>query len=126
MKSRTSFALLGGLLVVFGTTLMADAATIRVRCEVRSNRSKISVDGNGLAAGQYKASVRSGGRKITSDLQATVGDEAEFDFDSAPNNIAAGATAIPADFIKNGEVTGKILTPDGRTVISDTVDCRVR
>ena len=50
----------------------------------------------------------------------------EVDFDSAPRDIAAGAAPIPANFIQNGEVTAKILTRDGRTVISDTVDCRVR
>jgi len=126
MQGGTSIGLIGGLLVMFGTTLLADAATIRVRCEQRSNRSKISVDGNDLAAGEYKARVRSGGKNRTSGLHSTVGDEVEVDFDSAPRDIAAGAAPIPANFIQNGEVTAKILTRDGRTVISDTVDCRVR
>ena len=35
-------------------------ATVRVRCEVRSDRSKISVDGNNLATGTYQAMVTSG------------------------------------------------------------------
>ncbi len=126
MQGGTSLGLIGGLLVMFGTTLLADAATIRVRCEQRSNRSKISVDGNDLAAGEYKARVRSGGKSRTSALHPAVGDEVEVDFDSAPRAIAAGATPIPASFIQNGEVTAKILTAAGRTVISDTVDCRVR
>jgi hypothetical protein len=126
MQGGTSMGLIGALLVIFGTTLLADAATIRVRCEQRSNRSKISVDGNDLRPGEYKARVRSGGKTRTSDLRPTVGDEVEFDFDSAPDDIAAGATPIPANFIQHGEVSAKILTADGRTVISDTVDCRVR
>jgi hypothetical protein len=50
----------------------------------------------------------------------------EFDFDSAPDDIAAGATPIPATFIQNGEVMAKILDSAGRTVINDTVECRVR
>ena len=106
------------------------AATIRVQCEQRGiQRAKISVDGNDLApvAGQYRAQVvlASGLGSATSAGATLVGDEVEFDFDSNPADIAAGATAIPRNFI-DGNVIGKILAPDGSTVISDTVACRIR
>jgi hypothetical protein len=38
----------------------AQAATIRVTCEKRSDRSVVSVDGNNLARGSYTAQVVSG------------------------------------------------------------------
>ncbi len=72
----------------------ADAATIRVKCEKRAHRSKVSVDGNDLAAGGYRAKIYSGSKRKSSPLQNTVGDEVELDFDSDPDDIAAGATAI--------------------------------
>jgi hypothetical protein len=105
---------------------VVDAATIRVRCEQRPGRAKISVDGNELRPGRYRARVQSGTRTRTSTLQATVGDEIEFDFDSASDDIAEGAIPIAANFIQGGQVTGKILNEAGRTVISDTENCRRR
>jgi hypothetical protein len=104
---------------------------LRLRCEVRTAqpRSKISVDGKNLAAGQYQARVRSGGNTATSGLQPTVGDEVEFDFDSAPEDIAAGATAIAADFIHtsaNPDVSAEILTAGGQVVSSQGENCSVR
>jgi len=108
----------------------ANAATIRVQCEQRGvQRAKISIDGNNLApvAGLYRAQVvlASGLGAATSAGASLIGDEVEFDFDSNPADIAAGATAIPNNFI-DGNVIGKILAPDGTTVISDTVACRIR
>ena len=38
----------------------ASAATVRVTCEVRPSRSKISIDGKGLAAGTYTTVAVSG------------------------------------------------------------------
>jgi hypothetical protein len=102
----------------------ADAATIRVRCEKRAHRSKVSVDGKDLAAGSYRAKISSGSKSKSSPRQDTVGDEVEFDFDSDPGDIAAGATAISPNFIKNNHVRGKIVNSSGDTVISDTVKCR--
>ena len=109
----------------------ANAATIRVECEQRvAERSKVSVDGHKLSplpAGQmYRGQVVSGANSATSPGEKLAGDEVGFDFDSDRGDIAEGAVAIPANFIVNGNVTGKILAPDGTTVISDTVACRVR
>ncbi len=105
----------------------AAAATIKVTCEVRgTSRSKISVDGTGLAAGNYTTVVVSGGNMATSQPEAAVAGEVETDYDSRPADIKAGATAIAPTFIVGGSVTGKIVNATGHTVISDTVACRVR
>ena len=103
-------------------------ATVIVKCELRADRSKISVDGNGLASGSYQASVVSGANTATAPAHQTIGDEAEFDFDSDGGDIAAGATAIAADFIQGTppQVTGAILTLGGGTVVQATVDCVVK
>jgi hypothetical protein len=106
------------------TTVPGSASgSVRVRCERRSDRSKVSVDGNDLRAGSYSARVISGANAASSGLQATVGDEVEFDFDSAPDDIAAGATAIAPDFIQGGQVTGQILDAGGAVVAESTVPC---
>jgi hypothetical protein len=131
MKTITT-ALAGCLLATIALAAVdASAATVRVQCEQRGvQRSKISVDGKNLAAlpaGQmYSAQVVSGSNMATAPAQAQIGDEVEFDFDSNANDVAAGATLISPNFISGGNVTGKILAPDGSTVISDTVACRVR
>ena len=120
--------------LVAGVSLVAidaSAATIRVQCEQRGvQRSSISVDGNGLSAlpsGQmYRAQVVSSGNVATSNGTPLDGDEVEFDFDSNPADVAAGDTGIGTRFIVGGTVTGKILMPNGTTLIADTVACRVR
>lgn len=104
----------------------AAAATIRVTCEVRADRSKISVDANDLAAGSYSTEVLSGSNMSKSPPQRAVGGEIEADYDSNPADIAAGAVAIQREFIVGGKVTGKVVNGSGNTVISDTVNCRVR
>ncbi len=126
MKRIWTALTLGSAFFLLTNVLDASAATIRVKCEKRANRSKISVDGNDLASGMYSARVVSGANQKTSALQAAVGDEAEFDFDSNPKDIAAGATPIAADFIQGGQVVGKILDTNGNTIVSDTVRCRVK
>ncbi len=103
-------------------------ATVTVTCEVRANRSKISVDGNGLAIGSYQATVSSGANTATAPAHPTVGDEVEFDFDSDSGDIAAGATAIAPTFIQGTppQVTGAILTLNGGLVAQGTADCLVK
>ncbi len=118
-----ALSFVGGLLVM---ALQAEAATIRVRCEKRVDRSRISVDGNDLVPGNYSATVMSGLNEATAAPQATVGaglDEVAFGFDSNAADIALGATEIPVNFIQ-GSVTGKILDASNATVISDTVTCK--
>ena len=102
----TTFALNMGIIGV------VHAASVDVKCEVRGiTRSKISVDGAGLGAGLYRASAKSGTVEIFSKaFLRPVAGEVEFDFDSNPADVRAGATAVPAAFIKNRTVTGKIYS----------------
>lgn len=127
MQRKARVALISSLMLVFSTTLMVEAATIRVRCEQRGvRRAIISVDGKDLARGEYMALVMSGGNIAASELQPSVGDEVEVDFASNRNDITAGATPVARDFIQDGQVTGKIVNALGYTVITDTVNCRRR
>jgi hypothetical protein len=107
------------------------AATLRVRCERRSSRSKISVDGNDLSPrnGSFRARVRAAGGTVTSAAKRAVGDEVEFDFDSNRNDIAAGATRISATFIRarsGPDVIGQLLNAQGVVVASRGVECSFR
>jgi hypothetical protein len=99
-----------------------------VKCEQRADRSKISVDGNGLAVGSYQARAISGSNTATAPARPTIGDEAQFDFDSDAGDIAAGATPIAPAFIQGTppQVTGAILTIGGGVVVEATGTCVVK
>ena len=97
-----------------------------MRCEKRADRSKISVDGNDLAAGSYTATATSGTNSATAGPKVAVGDEAEFDFDSNANDVAAGAKLITSSFIQNNTVFGEILNAADGLVTSGTATCRVK
>ena len=106
---------------------------IEVRCERRASpdRSKISVDGNNLVPrnGAFRARVSAVGGSVISSTQQATGDEVEFDFDSNPNDIAQGATAILPTLIvarAGADVVGEILNPQGQVVASQGVDCEFR
>ena len=108
-----------------------NAGSIRVRCERRTNpnRSKISVDGNNLAAGTYTARVRAIGGTVNAPPQQAVSGQVEFDFDSNPNDIANGATPIASTFIvsRTGpDVLGVILNAAGQVVTRQAVECDFR
>lgn len=123
--SMASIALLSAV-ALLALVFEADAASVRVRCESRADRSKISVDGRDLVDGVYSAHVISGSNEADSaNAIMAVGGQAEFDFDSDPANIAAGATPIAPDFIQ-GNVTGQILDDTGFVVTEATAVCRVR
>jgi hypothetical protein len=98
---------------------------VRVRCERRAGRSKVSVDGSNLAPGSYLARAASGAATVVAPAQPSIGDEVEFDFDSDSGDIAAGATPIAADFIQGTppRVSGAILTLPGAVVVEATADC---
>jgi hypothetical protein len=106
----------------------SENATVTVKCEVRANRSKISIDGQGLAVGSYQAVATSGASSATAPAHQTIGDEAEFDFDSDSGDIALGATAIASDFIQGTppSVTGAIVTLSGGIVAEATAECVVK
>ena len=116
-------------LALISASSLANAQTLRVKCEVRDDRSRISVDGRDLLPldGDFKAVVESGTNLQMSDAQMALGDEAEFDFDSAQDDIDDGATALAADFIDaTSMVTGTIRTADGGFVAAATVRCKDR
>ena len=109
-------------------TASALAATLRVRCERRPDRSKISVDANNVTPrnARFRARVRAAGGTATSALKRAVGDEVEFDFDS---NTEAGATRIPRNFIQRragADVIGQRLNANGVVVASRGVECEFR
>ncbi len=113
------------------TGVGANAAIARVTCDVRvPTRSRISVDGNNLRPlnGQFTARVRSGTNGAAAAAQTAVGDQAGFDFDSNPADIAAGATPISRTFISAAAptVSAQILNAAGVVVASGTASCRVR
>jgi hypothetical protein len=104
---------------------------IRLRCERRSNRSRISVDGRSLSprAGTFRARVRAAGGSATSPTQKAVGGEAEFDFDSDRGDVREGATRIAASFIRarsGPDVVAEILNAQGNVVASGGGDCEAR
>ena len=106
-------------------------AGVRLRCERRSNRSKISVDGRNLTprGGTFRARVRAAGGTATSGTQRAVGDEAEFDFDSNRNDIREGATRIAANFVRSragADVVAEILNAQGGVVATQSGDCESR
>jgi hypothetical protein len=104
----------------------ADVADILVECEVRPDRSKISVKGKNLGAGEFYSVVTSGGNSAESDSREPVDGEVEYDFDSNEEDIAEGAVEITADFITGSEpeVKGEIfLIGDSEPLFSETVIC---
>ncbi len=114
-----------------GTSGVTTNAAIRLRCDLRTGRrSRISADGRGLAAGRYTMTVVSGSNSATAPAQAAVAGQAEFDFDSNPADIAAGATAISRNFIQvsstTGDVTAKLFNAAGSQIASTSTDCAVR
>jgi hypothetical protein len=107
------------------------AGSLRVRCERRSGRSKISVDANNVSprGGRFRARVQAAGGSVTSGLKRAVGDEVEFDFDSNRNDVARGATRIPASFIQHragADVVGILLNAQGTVVARQGVECSFR
>jgi hypothetical protein len=104
------------------------AGTLRLRCEVRPGRSKISVDGNNLSPrnGTFSARVQASGGSAVAGPATAIGDEVEFDFDSNPGDIAEGATRIPATFITaqtGPDVVAEIRNAQNQGVASASGDC---
>lgn len=124
MNTTSTFASLFAAAVL--TTLSAGVAaqSVAVKCETRSDRSKASVDGSGLAAGNYSAVLVSGPNTATAPAKPAVQGQAEFDFDSNPRDIRQGATAIAPNFIVNNRATGKLLNASGQVIAQRTVTCR--
>lgn len=110
------------LLAVTALTVEAARPVVRIRCETRPNRSKISVDLNNVPSGTYTANVTSGGNSAASTLPSD-GDEVEFDFDSDSGDIADGAKAIPSSFIVNRQISVVVTGP---TTLTKTANCAAK
>lgn len=105
----------------------ASAADLKISCEKRTARSKVSVDGNNLRpGGTYYAVVTSGANQVQTGVAAAVGDEVEFDLDSNVGDIAQGAVAIATNFIVDGRVSAQLRDAAGNVVASGSAICRVR
>ncbi len=125
--TKTLFTRFGLVAALSMVAFAAQAADVKVSCEKRSSRSKASVDGSNLATGSYRAILKSGTKTATSGFDTTVGDEVEFDFDSAAADIAEGATAIPASFIVDGRVKAYLVNTAGARVTPVvTAVCRIK
>jgi hypothetical protein len=127
MKATLVVASLGLMLL----STAASAAELRVRCEQRSvpSRAKISVDAKNLAQANAMYSVRviSGSNQSTHVPLTAIGDEVEFDFDSNPADIAAGAQSISNGFIVGGAVQAALFDASGQMVVGPiSAACRVR
>jgi hypothetical protein len=129
MKSAKFLAIMGGVSLLLAEAASANAATptLRVRCEVRSNRSKISVDLKKAVNGSSVKAVvtNTNGDPVQADNSLiVVAKQAEFDFDSDDDDVLAGATPISPNFIdrNNPHVTTSI--PE--LGLSKTATCKVK
>jgi hypothetical protein len=115
----------GGVATTSTTLPGGGAGTLDVTCERRSDRSRASVDARNVAAGTYGARLVSGPNGATAPNRASIGDEVEFDFDSEPDDVTAGATAIGQGFIVGAppQVTGQLLSASGAVLLESTVVC---
>ena len=126
-RPHRSIATLATLLALGLATVAAQAQTIRVRCDSFPNRSRASVDGSDLAAGQYSAVLTSGAHHMAqSPDDAAVRGEVQFDFDSNRNDVLDGATRIGRHFIVDDMVTGSLLDAGGNVVATQSRRCRAR
>jgi hypothetical protein len=115
-KNKLSFALLA---LTLATGAEAYASSISVKCETRgTTRSKISVDGTGLTGTFYAIVLSPPNKAVRSKLPNKAADsnhDVEYDFDSNPADIAAGATNISTTYIQSRTVFGYIRrSSDGR------------
>jgi len=129
MKRAKFLVIVGGmsLLLAEAGSATAAAASLRVRCEVRSNRSKISVDLKRAVKGSVVTAVvtNTDGFSVQAiAAQTVVRKQAEFDFDSDDDDVLAGATEIPSNFIdrNNPHVTARI----SKLNLQTTVTCKVK
>ncbi len=113
----------------FVVTEYANAASVSVKCEVRSNRSKISIDALGVSGTFYAVVYSPPSVYVRSKLpnkvaSSSTGYEVEFDFDSNSADVAAGATQIAYNYIKYKTVYGYLRRAnDGLLVGSMKATC---
>ena len=129
MVNKKVLAILGGAALLAAEIVAVDAANaeLRVRCERRGNtRSRVSVDGNNLRAGNYQVTVTSGSNSVgpvSTSVPAGL-DQFEVDFDSNRADIRAGATPIAKTFIVDRKVSVQVTGAE--TLSATDVACRIR
>jgi hypothetical protein len=101
------------------------APAVHVRCDSYPDRSRASVDGRYLPAGDYTALLTSGANSAQTTAQAAVDGEAQFDFDSKREEVKQGATKIGKHFIVDNTVTGSIVDANGNAVATAVRQCKV-
>lgn len=130
-KRTTWMQAVGGALALGLVASGASAAELRVKCESRGNpaRARISVDAKDVlpANAVYTAQVTSGANTVAHAPLAAVRGEVEFDFDSNPADVAAGARAIASNFIVGGSVTASVFDTGGNVIAGPrNASCRTR
>jgi hypothetical protein len=128
MRAVSTAMAVGAMVTLLAMPFDADAASARVKCRVKGDRTQISVDGRSLPAGTYTASVDSttdGAGAVPSNNSVTLppGNEAEFDFDSDAGDIAEGATPLPAGFATVGGSIVWTIQQGGLAFLSGTQAC---
>ena len=101
----------------------ADAPRLLLQCELREDRSIVSVKGRNLEQGDYSVNISSGTVTVETDAVATDEDEVEFDFDSDPGDVAEGDIEISALFIVDDTVEAELLNAAGDPVLTATATC---
>ncbi|MGZ8190179.1 MAG: hypothetical protein ACXWTS_03005 [Methylococcaceae bacterium] len=128
MNSKQSIiSTLSCLLLLSCLATNASAGEI-LKCEKRINppRSRVSVEVEDLVPGAiYTARVSSGANSKSASIAADSVGVAEYDFDSNPKDIRAGATPIKAKFI-DGDVKVVVTDAMGAVVEKTSAACRIR
>ncbi|MGR9106628.1 MAG: hypothetical protein ACU843_06810 [Gammaproteobacteria bacterium] len=99
-----------------------------LKCERRLNppRSKASVEAQDLVPGAvYSVTLYSAGGSAVALEAADVAGKVESDFDSNPNDVMAGATAIAPNFIGNN-ASASVKNAMGTVVASGRAACVVK
>lgn len=125
MKRFLAFAV--STLLLASVVNDANAGEI-LKCEKRNSpaRSRVSVQVEDLAPGaMYTALIKSGNNAASASKAADIAGKVEIDFDSNPNNVIAGATAISPRFI--GSSVSLIVTDAmGAQELRTSMGCKVR
>ena len=129
LSKKFSFAAIST--VIFLSCVAANASAGQVlTCEKRNapQRSILSVEAEDLkATATFNAIVKSGNNTATANpASSNALGVVEFDFDSNPKNILAGANAIGSNFIVGGTASVVVTDANGNSVASATANCKVR
>lgn len=116
------------LILCFSVNQASAGELLKCEKRIRPARSKVSVGVEDMTPGAiYTGIISSGNNSAQASIAADIGGIVEFDFDSNPADIAAGATRISSSFI--GSNVSLIVTDAMGVQVAKTpspVSCRVR